>query len=271
LQEEEEVSGTAVLESLKTSFGIPNDEPLIIAGPCAVENETMFSETADLLAECGLKLIRGNVFKPRTSPYSFQGLGSDGLAMATEVATSRGLALVTEVMDGQQLPVLTDHAGMLQVGTRNMFNYSLLQKLGSQSLPVLLKRGFMAESKEFFLAAEHIRKAGNNRVVLCERGIRTFESATRNTLDLNIVPIAALTTDLPIIVDPSHGTGRADIVASMAMAAIAAGADGLMLEVHPNPAKALSDGLQSLDFSSFGTLIERVRDLHALLRDQSGS
>lgn len=269
--QEEEVSGTAVLESLKTAFGIPHDELLIIAGPCAVENETMFSEIADLLAECRLRLLRGNVFKPRTSPYSFQGLGADGLVMATEVATSRGLTLVTEVMDAQQLPALSGYAGMLQVGTRNMFNYALLQKLGSQSLPVLLKRGFMADSKEFFLAAEHIRKAGNNRVVLCERGIRTFETATRNTLDLNIVPIAALTTDLPIIVDPSHGTGRADIVTPMAMAAVAAGADGLMVEVHPNPAKALSDGLQSLDFSRFKTLVERVRDLHALLRAQSAS
>jgi 3-deoxy-7-phosphoheptulonate synthase len=266
--QEEEVSGTAVLDSIKSAFGIPAEELLLIAGPCAVENETMLSETADLLVQCGVKLLRANVYKPRTSPYSFQGLGAEGLAMSEEVAAARGLSLVTEIMDAEHLPFLRDHVGMLQVGTRNMFNYSLLQKLGSQPIPVLLKRGFMADSKEFFLAAEHIRKAGNNRVVLCERGIRTFESSTRNTLDLNIVPIAALTADLPIIVDPSHGTGRADIVIPMALAAVAAGADGLMVEVHPNPAKALSDGLQSLDFNRFRTLIERVRDVYTLLRRQ---
>ena len=262
------MSSTAVLDSIKSVFGIPPEELLLIAGPCAIENETMFSETADLLVQCGVKLLRGNIFKPRTSPYSFQGLGADGLTMASEVAAVRGLSLVTEIMDAEHLAFLRDHVGMFQVGTRNMFNYSLLQKLGSQALPILLKRGFMADSKEFFLAAEHVRKAGNNRVILCERGIRTFESATRNTLDLNIVPIASLTADLPIIVDPSHGTGRADIVIPMALAAVAAGADGLMVEVHPNPAKALSDGLQSLDFDRFRTLIERVREVHTLVRQQ---
>lgn len=261
-----------VLESLKERFAIGRDEPLIIAGPCAVENETMFDETAHLLAECRVRLVRAGIFKPRTSPFTFQGLGHQALEFAQAVAARRGVWLVSEVMESEQIAPLSSVASILQVGTRNMDNYALLRRLGAQPLPVLLKRGFMAESKEFFLAAEYIRREGNGAVILCERGIRTFESATRNTLDLNVVPIARLTTDLPIIVDPSHGTGRSDIVVPMALAALAAGADGLIVEVHPNPAKALSDGIQSLDFDRFRVMLEEVRALyaHRLERERRG-
>jgi len=258
-----------VLEALKTSFGIQRNEPLIIAGPCAVEGESMFDETTHMLAENGVRLVRAGVFKPRTSPFTFQGLGEEALAFTHAVARRYGVALVSEVMESEHIPLLAPVASMLQVGTRNMDNYALLKRLGCQPLPVLLKRGFMADSKEFFLAAEYLRREGNGRVVLCERGIRTFESATRNTLDLNVIPIARLSTDLPIVVDPSHGTGRSDIVVPMARAAIAAGADGLMIEVHPNPAKALSDGLQSLDFERFRVMLAEVRELYALVAERA--
>jgi 3-deoxy-7-phosphoheptulonate synthase len=253
-----------VLDAFKLAYGLQDHEPLIIAGPCAVEGETMFDETAHMLAENGVRLVRAGLFKPRTSPFTFQGLGEDALPFAQAIARRYGVLLVSEVMETEQIPLLAPAVSVLQVGTRNMDNYALLKRLGRQPLPVLLKRGFMADSKEFFLAAEYLRREGNGRVILCERGIRTFESATRNTLDLNIVPIARLTTDLPIIVDPSHGTGRSDIVVPMARAAIAAGADGLLVEVHPNPAKALSDGLQSLDFERFRMMLDEVRELYAL-------
>jgi len=251
----------SILESLRETFGIPVDDPLIIAGPCAVENREMFEETAIVLKECGIRLMRAAIFKPRTSPFSFQGIGIEGLELLNHIRQEYGLGLVSEAMEISHLEILHDSVDLLQIGTRNMHNYSLLHAVGNQQIPVILKRGFMADSKEFFLAAEYIRKGGNENVLLCERGIRTFESSTRNTLDLNIVPITHITTDLPIIVDPSHGTGRSDIVIPMARAAIAAGADGLMVEVHPNPAKALSDGLQSLDFKSFIRLVNDVRKM----------
>ncbi|MCU0611549.1 MAG: 3-deoxy-7-phosphoheptulonate synthase [Candidatus Eisenbacteria bacterium] len=254
-----------VLTALKASVGIPDDEPLIIAGPCAVESESMFDETVQMLVEHGIRFVRAGIFKPRTSPFTFQGMGEDALEVIGRVAAKYAVALVSEVMESEQIPILSTVASVLQVGTRNMDNYALLKRLGCQPLPVLLKRGFMADSKEFFLAAEYVRREGNERVVLCERGIRTFESATRNTLDLNVVPIARLATDLPIIVDPSHGTGRSDIVIPMARAAIAAGADGLMVEVHPNPPKALSDGLQSLDFERFAAMLQEVRAIYAFV------
>ncbi len=258
-----------ILSELKERFGIPPEEPLIIAGPCAVENQSMFDETTHMLAENGIRLVRAGVFKPRTSPFTFQGLGEEALGFVEETARKYHVALVSEVMESEHIPLVSRVASVLQVGTRNMDNYALLKRLAAQSLPVLLKRGFMADSKEFFLAAEYLRSGGNRRIILCERGIRTFESSTRNTLDLNIVPIAHLSTDLPIIVDPSHGTGRADIVIPMARAAIAAGADGLMVEVHPNPSKALSDGLQSLDFLRFRSLLEEVRSLYTVVARQA--
>jgi len=251
----------SIIDSLRDTFSIPEDDPLIIAGPCAVENRVMFEETAAVLKECGVRLMRAAIFKPRTSPLSFQGIGEDGLDLIRETSRKYNLGMVSEAMEISHVGVLEKTVDMVQIGTRNMHNYSLLKALGNQSKPVLLKRGFMADSKEFFLAAEYIRQGGNTNILLCERGIRTFESATRNTLDLNLVPITHISTDLPIIVDPSHGTGRSDIVIPMARAAIAAGADGLMVEVHPNPAKALSDGLQSLDFSSFTRLMHEVREM----------
>ncbi len=256
----------SILQTMRSSFRIHGDDPIIIAGPCAVENEEMFAETAALLAELGVRLMRAAVFKPRTSPFSFQGIGEEGLEFISEIATKYDLSLVSEAMEASHIDLLADRVAVIQIGTRNMHNYALLKRVGAQQLPVLLKRGFMADSKEFFLAAEYIRKEGNDKVILCERGIRTFESSTRNTLDLNIVPVTHLTTDLPIIVDPSHGTGRADAVIPMARAAIAAGADGVMVEVHPHPAKALSDGLQSLDFQGFRTLIHQIREIYATVR-----
>ncbi|MBN1426677.1 3-deoxy-7-phosphoheptulonate synthase [Candidatus Fermentibacteria bacterium] len=256
------------LSKLKASFRIAEREPLIIAGPCAVESESMFDEIVAMLVEHGIRLVRAGVFKPRTSPFTFQGLGLDGVDMVRAVGERHGVFLVSEVMEAEQIPLLSSVAAILQIGTRNMDNYALLKRLGTQPNPVLLKRGFMADSHEFFLAAEYLRREGNDAVILCERGIRTFESATRNTLDLNVVPIARIATDLPIIVDPSHGTGRSDIVIPMARAAIAAGADGLMVEVHPNPAKALSDGLQSLDFNRFAALLSDVREIFAVMQDR---
>lgn len=256
------------LSLLKTSFGIADHEPLIIAGPCAVESEAMFDEITAMLVANGIRLVRAGVFKPRTSPFTFQGLGEDGIDLVRAVGARHGVFLVSEVMEAEQIPLVSSAASVLQVGTRNMDNYALLKRLGAQPKPVVLKRGFMADSHEFFLAAEYLRREGNDGVILCERGIRTFESATRNTLDLNIVPIARLATDLPIIVDPSHGTGRSDIVVPMARAAIAAGADGLMVEVHPNPAKALSDGLQSLDFQRFISMLSEVREVFSVVQDR---
>lgn len=260
-----------VLAQLRRMFCVPDDEPLIIAGPCAIEGASMFEETVHMLTECGVRLVRAGLFKPRTSPFTFQGLGEEGIPLAREVAQKWKVWLVSEVMESEQIPLLSSVASVLQVGTRNMDNYALLKRLAAQPLPVLLKRGFMADSKEFFLAAEYVRRE-NPLVILCERGIRTFETATRNTLDLNVVPLAKLSTELPIVVDPSHGTGRADIVLPMALAAIAAGADGLLVEVHPHPAKALSDGLQSLDFTRFRTLVREARMLYSWLRrEREGS
>lgn len=258
-----------VLVDLRGALAIPENDPLIIAGPCAVENEQMFEDIAGMLHEENIRLIRASIFKPRTSPFSFQGVGIEGLEYMGKIAAKYDLRLVMEVMEGSQIQSVSPQASVLQVGTRNMHNYALLKQLGEQSLPVLLKRGFMADSKEFFLAAEYIRCGGNSRIMLCERGIRTFESSTRNTLDLNIIPVTHATTDLPIIVDPSHGTGRADAVTPMARAAMAAGADGLMIEVHPKPAKALSDGLQSLDFNRFKILVRQAREMYSAVRELS--
>jgi 3-deoxy-7-phosphoheptulonate synthase len=230
----------------------------MIAGPCSVENRQMLGETARVVRDAGATLLRGGAFKPRTSPYSFQGLGRQALEMLAEVRAETGLPIVTEVMDARQIDVVAAHADMLQIGARNMQNYSLLAELGEVQRPVLLKRGLSATIRELLMAAEYIMSRGNRDVVLCERGIRTFETATRNTLDVSAIPVLKRETHLPIIVDPSHAGGDADLVAPLAFAAIAAGADGLIVEVHPNPASALSDGDQSLAPEAFATLMRRL-------------
>jgi len=227
----------------------------IIAGPCSVEGREMTVTTAQAVAAAGAHGLRGGAFKPRTSPYSFQGLGQQGLELLDEARRLTGLPVVTEVPSPNKVELLYEHADVLQIGARNMQNYPLLQAVGRTDRPVLLKRGMAASVEEWLMAAEYIMAEGNTRVILCERGIRTFETSTRNTLDLSSVAVVKRQSHLPVLVDPSHGTGYADLVPSMAMAAIAAGADGLLLEVHPAPAQALCDGGQSLSPEEFGRLM----------------
>jgi len=240
---------------------IGGSEVVIIAGPCAVESQEQLSETARSVKAGGGKILRGGAFKPRSSPYSFQGLGEEGLKMLREISLETGLPVVTEVMDTRQVEVVSQYADMLQVGSRNMQNFPLLKEVGMQRKPVLLKRGMMSTIEEFLLAAEYILNQGNNNVVLCERGIRTFETSTRNTLDLSAVPMLKHLTHLPVIVDPSHGTGLRWMVPSMAMAAIAAGADGLIVEVHYKPEEALCDGYQSLALNEFAQLMTDLKKI----------
>jgi 3-deoxy-7-phosphoheptulonate synthase len=234
-------------------------EIVVIAGPCAVESIEQIEASAEFAAACGARILRGGAFKPRSSPYSYQGLGSKGLKMLRQAADKHGLAVVTEVMTIEQIPTVCEYADLLQSGARNMQNYPLLTALGQAKKPVLLKRGMAATIQEWLMSAEYILTAGNPDVILCERGIRTFETATRNTLDLSAVPVIKHLSHLPIIVDPSHGVGSRRFVASMARAAVAAGADGIMVEIHPDPDKALSDGPQSLTFEEFGVLMNRCR------------
>jgi 3-deoxy-7-phosphoheptulonate synthase len=231
----------------------------VIAGPCSVESREQILETAQIVKEAGATGLRGGAFKPRTSPYSFQGLKEKGLELLAEARAETGLAVVTEVMAPEHVRLVSDYADVLQVGARNMQNYPLLEAVGEAGLPVLLKRGPAATIDEFLLAAEYVLKTGNNQVILCERGIRTFEEHTRFTLPLATVPYLHQTTHLPVVVDPSHGTGKASLVATMARAAIAAGADGLMVEVHPDPEKALSDGYQALTPGAFRQMMEECR------------
>ena len=233
-------------------------ELAVIAGPCSVENREMLNATARFVRSAGAGLLRGGAFKPRTSPYAFQGLGLEALKLLAEVRRETGMPVVTEVMDTRQVEAVAEHADMLQVGARNMQNFSLLSELGRVQRPILLKRGLSATVNELLMAAEYIMAQGNRDVVLCERGIRTFETATRNTLDVAAIAILKLETHLPVIVDPSHAGGRADLVAPLAFAAIAAGADGMIVEVHPNPEEALSDGDQSLTFDGFRSLMQRI-------------
>jgi len=233
----------------------------IIAGPCSVENEEMILRTADALVSRGVKLMRGGAFKPRTSPYSFQGLGQRGLDILARVREKTGIGIVTELMDTEHADNVEAVADIIQIGTRNMQNFSLLRRVSTSKKPVLLKRGLSATMEEWLLAAEYILAGGNFQAALCERGVRTFADHSRNTLDLSIVPPVKKLSHLPVIVDPSHGTGRAEFVPPMALAALAAGADGLLVEVHPDPSHALSDGAQSLDFSAFDRLLEQLRRL----------
>jgi len=232
---------------------------IVMAGPCSVETRDQIGQVAEAVAKAGAKVLRGGAFKPRTSPYSFQGLGEEGLRMLREAADRHHLLLVSEVMDQTQIPLLANYADILQVGARNMQNYNLLRELGQLRKPVLLKRGISATIEELLLSAEYILSGGNYEVILCERGIRTFENATRNTMDISAIPVVKSLSHLPIVADPSHGTGRRDKVLPMARAAVAAGADGLLVEVHHDPEHALSDGAQSLWPQQFQELMDQLR------------
>jgi 3-deoxy-7-phosphoheptulonate synthase len=237
----------------------------IMAGPCSVEGEEQVFTIARAVAEAGATVLRGGAYKPRTSPYAFQGLGEEGLKLLRRAADAHGLAVVSEVMEPQLVPLLARYSDILQIGARNMQNYALLREVGHTEKPVLLKRGLSSTIEEWLLSAEHVMAQGNRQVILCERGIRTFETYTRNTLDLNAVPVVKELSHLPVIVDPSHGTGIRDKVAPMARAAVAAGADGLIVEVHHDPDHALSDGAQSLRPDQFAELVGQIRTIAEVL------
>jgi 3-deoxy-7-phosphoheptulonate synthase len=232
---------------------------IVMAGPCAVESREQIIEAAHMVKEAGAHLLRGGAFKPRTSPYSFQGLGEEGLQYLAEAREATGLDVVTEVMSPEQVSLVAQYADVLQVGTRNMQNYALLHAVGESGMPVLLKRGMMSTIEELLMSAEYILSHGNRRVILCERGIRTFETYTRNTLDINAVPVLKELSHLPVLVDPSHATGKWQLVNAVSKAAIAAGADGLIIEVHPHPELAMSDGTQSLRPTRFVELMAQLR------------
>lgn len=233
----------------------------MIAGPCTIENEEQIEECARLMAQAGVKVIRGGAYKPRTSPYSFQGLGEEGLKMIRKAADKYGLAVTSEVMEINQIPLFLEYVDILQVGARNMQNFNLLKELSKINKPVMLKRGLSATINEWLMAAEYILSGGNREVILCERGIRTFEVATRNTLDLCAIPVVKKLSHLPVIVDPSHGTGLRDKVAPMSLASVAAGCDGLMIEVHYKPECALCDGAQSLYPDQFTELYKKLKKI----------
>jgi len=238
---------------------IGGDRVVVMAGPCSVESREQIDLVADQVARAGASVIRGGAFKPRSSPYSFQGLGAEGLQMMRAAADRNGLLVVSEVMDQTQIPLVAEYSDILQVGARNMQNFNLLRELGKLRKPVLLKRGIAATIEELLLSAEYIMAGGNYDVILCERGIRTFETYTRNTMDISAIPVVKKLSHLPMVADPSHGTGRRDKVAPMARASVAAGADGLLIEVHPDPDRALSDGAQSLRPEQFEELMGQLR------------
>ena len=238
---------------------IGGKELVVMAGPCSVESRSQLMETAHAVKEAGAHILRGGAFKPRSSPYSFQGMGLKGLEILAEARETYGLHIITEVMTPEAVPMVAEYADVLQIGARNMQNYGLLHAVGRVQRPVMLKRGMMSSIEEWLMSAEYILAGGNYRVMLCERGIRTFEKYTRNTFDLNAVPVLKQLSHLPVIADPSHATGRWDIVTAMARAGVAAGADGLMVEVHPNPGEALSDGPQSLKPERFADLMRQVK------------
>src|SRR5712671_515839 len=238
---------------------IGGERVVVMAGPCSVETREQIDSIAGIVAEAGAKVIRGGAFKPRSSPYSFQGLGEEGLQMLRAAADRRGLLVISEVMDSSQITLLADYSDILQIGARNMQNFNLLRELGKLRKPVLLKRGIAATIEEVLLSAEYIMSGGNYEVILCERGIRTFETYTRNTMDISAIPVLQKLSHLPIVGDPSHGVGRRDMVAPMARAAVAAGADGLIIEVHCDPDHALSDGAQSMFPSQFDRLMAELR------------
>lgn len=249
-------------EATRIPFGgmeLGGHELAVVAGPCSVEGEEMLRETAQAVRAAGGRGIRGGAFKPRSSPYSFQGKGQEGLELLAQVRSETGLPVVTEVMDTRQVELVAGYADVLQIGARNIQNYALLSEVGRVHRPVLLKRGMSCTIKELLLSAEYIMKQGNMQVILCERGIRTFETATRNTFDVAAIPVLKKETHLPVVADPSHGGGRRDLVAPLAFAAIAAGADGLLVEIHPDPETALSDGDQSLDLEEFALFMQALR------------
>jgi 3-deoxy-7-phosphoheptulonate synthase len=250
---------------------IGGKEVIVMAGPCVVENEQQIFETAHQVKALGAKILRGGAFKPRTSPYSFQGLGEEGLKLLAQAGKETGLAVVTEVMSVNQIDLIAKYTDIFQVGARNMQNFVLLTELGKTKKPVLLKRGMSATIEELLLSAEYILSEGNYEVILCERGIRTFENYTRNTLDLSAIPAVKRLSHLPIIVDPSHATGRWRLVSPMAKAAIAAGADGLLIEVHPDPKSSLSDGAQSLKIDAFAQLMKELRPIIQAVGREFGS
>ncbi len=246
---------------------IGGDTVQVMAGPCAVESEEQLFEVAERVREAGARILRGGAYKPRTSPYAFQGLAERGLKLLAETRARYGLLIVTEVMDAQTLPLVAEYADIIQIGTRNMQNFYLLREVGRYNKPVLLKRGLAATIEEWLMAAEYILNEGNPNVILCERGIRSFETFTRNTLDISAVPIVKHLSHLPVVVDPSHGIGKYKFVPPMALAAVAAGADGLLIEVHPNPSEALCDGAQSLTPKKFGkTMVQLAQIAHAVGR-----
>jgi len=233
----------------------------MIAGPCSVENEAMMLRTAEFMMENGVRLMRAGAFKPRTSPYSFQGMGLDGLKILDKARQKTGIGIVTELMDTDNADAVEEATDIIQIGTRNMQNFSLLKRVGKAKKPVLLKRGMSATLEEWLMSAEYIMAGGNYDVLLCERGIRSFSDHSRNTLDLSVIPPAKKLTHLPILVDPSHGVGKCDYVPAMALAALSAGADGLLIEVHPDPDRAASDGAQTLDFAAFQKLLDSLKRL----------
>jgi 3-deoxy-7-phosphoheptulonate synthase len=238
---------------------IGGERVVVMAGPCSVESREQIDCVAAQVARAGASVIRGGAFKPRSSPYSFQGLGDEGLQMLRAAADRNGLLVVSEVMDQTQIPLVAEYSDILQVGARNMQNFNLLRELGKLRKPILVKRGIAATIEELLLSAEYVMAGGNYDVILCERGIRTFETYTRNTMDISAIPVVKKLSHLPMVADPSHGTGRRDKVAPMARAAVAAGADGLLIEVHPDPDRALSDGAQSLRPEQFEELMGQLR------------
>jgi len=256
-----------VIQVLDTAIG--DGSLTIMAGPCSVESRDQLLATAESVAASGATVIRGGAFKPRTSPYSFQGLGVEALRYLAEARDRTGLPVITEAMEPSQVDIVAEYADIVQIGARNMQNYSLLNAAGRVARPVMLKRGFGATIEELLMAAEYIVAAGNPNVILCERGIRTFESSTRNTMDLSAVPVLHQLTHLPVVVDPSHATGKRALVPPLAMGGVAVGADGVMVEVHPDPDSALSDAEQQLDLASFADLAAALRPIHELVRAAS--
>jgi 3-deoxy-7-phosphoheptulonate synthase len=242
---------------------IGGDRVVVMAGPCSIETKDQIDRVAEIVAQGGARVIRGGAFKPRSSPYSFQGLGEEGLELLRHAADRNGLKVISEVMDQTQIPLVAAYSDILQVGARNMQNFNLLRELGKQRMPVLLKRGIAATIEELLLSAEYILAGGNYDVILCERGIRTFETYTRNTMDISAIPVVKKLSHLPMVGDPSHGTGRRDKVVPMARAAVAAGADGLIVEVHPDPDKAWSDGAQTLRPDQFTEMMSQLKMIAA--------
>lgn len=254
-----EIKPEKTVVPIRGKLSIGGEAVVVMAGPCSVESREQIIETARQVRAAGASVLRGGAFKPRTSPYSFQGMEEEGLILLRDARDATGLPIITEVMKPQDIDLIYKYADILQVGARNIQNFPLLKELGKIDKPVLLKRGMMTTIEEFLMSAEYVLSAGNGKVILCERGIRTFETATRNTLDLSSVPVLRQKTHLPVVVDPSHGTGHWKLVPPMANAAIAAGADGLLIEVHPHPEHAVSDGIQSLTPAKFATMMETLK------------